>query len=74
MLGIPHKINLTYNLIQKIWNKAKYLQGVTGFRVQSHVDEWNLSGISRAAARWTVEELRSVVFKANFPQGSCNAF
>lgn len=27
--GLPHKRYLTYNLIQKVWNKTKYLQNVT---------------------------------------------
>lgn len=29
--GKPDKLYLIYNLIQKIWNKMKYLQGVTGY-------------------------------------------
>lgn len=29
--GKLHKIYPTYNLSQKIWNKTKYLQGVTGY-------------------------------------------
>lgn len=47
--GKPQKTSQTYNFIQKIWNKSRYLQGATGI-TKSHLVKWYLSGAGQIAA------------------------